>query len=114
MPGWGPYGRLFLLEKNPSTRGGFFQFMVALCMANTLDIPDEDSKRVKILEEAFEKAESRTAWYFQHLPEDKLGEVDDYLEEAARHLRGDDLDDDNSHRKVIRNCNENYIGLHLN
>ena len=108
MPGWGPYGRLFLLEKNRNTRGGFFQFVVALCMANTLDIPDEDSKRVKILEEAFEKAESRTAWYFQHLPEDKLGEVDDYLEEAAKKLRGDEFNDSKFHLRVI-----NRYGLYI-
>lgn len=113
MPGWGPYGRLFLLEKNRST-GGFFQFMVALCMAATLQIPEDDTERVKILKGAFVKAEYWEAWYFKHLPEDKLGEVDDYLEEAARHLRGDELDDDSSHRKVIRNCIGNCIGLHLN
>ena len=107
MPGWGPYGRLFLLEKNRST-GGFFQFMVALCMANTLDIPEDDTKRVEILKGAFVKAEFWEAWYFQNLPEDKLGKVGDYLEEAAEKLRGDEFNDSEFHLSVIDNYGDLY------
>ena len=110
MPGWGPYGRLFLLENNRSTGGGFYQLVVALCMATTLDIPEDDTERVKILKGAFVKAEFWEAWYFQNLPEDKLEEVDDYLEEAAEKLREDQLYNPEYHHRVIASFGK----LHLN
>jgi len=77
--------------------------MVALCMATTLKIPEKDSSRDEILKGAFVKAEHWEAWYFQNLPEDKLGKVGDYLEEAAEKLRGDEFNDSEFHLSVIKN-----------
>lgn len=100
--------RLFLVTQVRGCSEEFFQFMVALCMAITLDIPEDDTERVKILKGAFVKAEFWEAWYFQHLPEDKLEEVDDYLEEAAEKLRGDEFDDSEFHLGVIENYGDLY------
>ena len=70
MPSWGPYARLFLLEQNRSTGGGFFQFMVALCLENSMGIRPGEPLTEFVVESSFIEADYRTGWYFQHLPED--------------------------------------------
>ena len=110
MPGWESLVRLFLLEQNRSTRGGLFQFIVALCLVNPMGIRPGEPLAEFVVESSFIEADYRTGWYFQHLPEDKLGEVDDYLDEAAEKLRGDQLYNPEYHHRVIAS----YGHLHLN
>jgi len=103
--------RLFLVKREEEYPEGFLQYMVALCLENPMGIhPDEPKWTDFVLDSAFEEANHRTGWYFQHLPEDKLGEVDDYLDEAAEKLRGDQLYNPECHHRVIAS----YGNLHLN
>ena len=102
--------RLFLVKQEEEYPEGFFQFMVALCLENPMSIHPGESLAQFAIESSFNEAKHRTGWYFQHLPEDKLGEVDDYLEEAAAKLRGDQLYDPEYHHRVIAS----YGHLHLN
>jgi hypothetical protein len=102
--------RLFLVKQERLCFEGFREFVVALCMATTFQIPEDETKRRKVLEDVFEKAECLEAWYFQNLPEDKLEKIDDYLQEAATKLRGDEFNSSKYHHKVI----SSYGHLHLN
>ena len=102
--------KLFLVKQEEKYTEGFLQFMVALCLENPMGILPDEPLSEFVVETSFIEANHRTGWYFQHLPEDKSGEVDDYLDEAAAKLRGGELYDPVYHMKVI----DSYGDLHLN
>ena len=102
--------RLFLVKQEEEYLDGFLQFMVALCLGNPMDIFPGEPLSDFVVESSFIEAKHRTGWYFQHLPEDKQEDVDDYLDEAAEKLRGDQLYNPEYHHRVIAS----YGHLHLN
>tara|TARA_R110001632_G_scaffold384_8_gene1265 strand:+ start:809 stop:1147 length:339 start_codon:yes stop_codon:yes gene_type:complete len=105
-----PVRLLLLVKQEEEYPHGFFQFMVALCLENPMGILPWEPLSDFVVESSFIEASHRTGWYFQHLPEDKLGKVDDYLEEAAEKLREDQLYNPEYHHRVI----VSFGKLHLN